>query len=280
MSCSLPRQEADVRLYTPAMVACVLAVCCLPGVVAAQEQPAAAATDDAPEHGLLSDIKLYFTSPLRWDLTDWSLFAGTLVAVGAAHHYDSAVRSHFEKTYAPGQTVNSEDFRDAIPAAGMLVGTWGYATLIDNSDGRREAWTMLEAAGLSSVTAYALKYAVGREGPDQTSDPNEWFKGGGGSFPSWHTTAAFAVGTVLAESGDDEFRWLRRIIGYGLGAFTGYERMKHNAHWLSDTIAGAALGASSARFAMNRNYQLAERFSLSLQPQPGGALLVCRLELP
>ena len=38
----------------------------------------------------------------------------------------------------------------------------------------------------------------------------------GDSFPSMHVSTTFAVGTVLAESGGDNYRWLRRGIGYGL----------------------------------------------------------------
>ena len=60
------------------------------------------------------------------------------------------------------------------------------------------------------------------------------------------------MGTVLAESGNDDYRWIRRLLGYGLGAATSYERLKHNAHWLSDTVAGAALGIATARFSMDR----------------------------
>jgi membrane-associated phospholipid phosphatase len=232
----------------------------------------------APSNGgLIPDIKLYFTAPLRWDAGDWAWFGGALLAIGAAHHYDTQVRSHFVE---PGQTINSDDLQDAIPTAAVLVATWGYANLIDSSDGRREAWAMLEAAGLSSVTAYALKYAVGREAPDQTSDPDEWLKGGGGSFPSWHSAAAFAVGTVLAESGNDEYRWLRRVLGYGLGVATSYERLKHNAHWLSDTIAGAALGGATAHFTMNQVYRADEESNLSVVPVQGGAMLTYRVSLP
>jgi len=110
---------------------------------------------------------------------------------------------------------------------------------------------MLEAAGLGGVTAIALKYAVGREGPDQTSNPNR-----GAERRKLVSVVPFdrrfAVGTVLAESGNDDYRWVRRFLGYGLGAATSYERLKHNAHWLSDTVAGAALGIASAHFAMNR----------------------------
>ena len=237
--------------------------------------PAPAAADS----GLQSDIKAYFTAPLHWNGGDWAWFGGAALAIGAAHHYDSQVRTHFVKNLAPGQTIDSEDVKDAIPTAAVLVATWGYATLIDDRRGREEAWIMLEAAGLSSVTAYALKYAVGREGPDETDDPNRWFKGGSRSFPSWHSTAAFAVGTVLAESGNDDYRWLRRLLGYGLGAATSYERLKHNAHWLSDTVAGAALGVASAHFCMHRQDD-ASRSGMEIQPVPGGAVLAYRLTLP
>ena len=138
---------------------------------------------------------------------------------------------------------------------------------------------MFEAAGLSSVAGYVIEYAAGREGPNNTNDPNAWRKGGLGSFPSEHATAAFAIGTVLAESGNDDYRWPRRILGYGIGIFTGYERLKHNPHWLSDTVAGAALGAASAHFTMDRVYGDSKDSNLSLEPVPGGAMLTYRVNL-
>ena len=99
--------------------------------------------------------------------------------------------------------------------------------------------------------------------------------------PSEHTTAAFAIGTVLAESGNDDYRWLRRILGYGAAGFTGYERLRHNAHWLSDTLAGAALGAASAHFAMSRQMGKAPKDSvLALAPLPQGVMLRYERLLP
>jgi membrane-associated phospholipid phosphatase len=140
---------------------------------------------------------------------------------------------------------------------------------------------MFEAAALSGVTAYALKYAVDREGPFQTDDPNAFHRSGtSGTFPSVHSTAAFAVGTVLAESGNDDYRWVRRILGYGLGIAIDYERLKHNAHWLSDVVAGSALGAATASFSMNRIYHIDDQGSMALLPVPGGAMLTYRTTLP
>ena len=254
--CQTPDSQTDERTAAPGS--------------AAAEQPSQ----------LASDIKHYFTAPLHWDRGDWAWFGGALVAIGAAHHYDTQVRTHFIKTLGVSATTNHKDVQDAIPTAAVFVATWGYATLIGDTNGRGEAWAMLEAAGLSGVTALALKYAVGREGPDQTSDPNQWRKSGGTSFPSFHSTAAFAVGTVLAESGNDEYRWVRRFLGYGLGAATSYERLKHNAHWLSDTVAGAALGIASAHFAMNRRDRTDEESGLRLVPVERGAMLTYSVSLP
>jgi membrane-associated phospholipid phosphatase len=238
----------------------------------------ATSSDTTGPPGVLSDIGAYFTAPLHWDGRDWLWFGGAVAAVGLAHRYDSQVRAHFVGGLSTNPNVNSEDLHDAIPTAAVFGATFVYANLIGDHDGRQEAWAMLEAAGLSGVADYALKFAAGRETPDQTSDPNQWFKSGS-SFPSLHSTAAFAVGTVLAESGNDEVRWLRRLLGYGLGVFTSYERLKHNAHWLSDTVAGAALGTASAHFVMDRRYANQGESHLALVPIEGGAMLSYNLTL-
>ena len=132
---------------------------------------------------------------------------------------------------------------------------------------------MAEATGLSLATGYVLKFAAGRERPDQTTDPNEW-RTAGSSFPSLHATAAFAIGTVFAESGGGDYRWLTRFIGYGIAVATSYERLDHNAHWLSDVVAGAGLGDSSAVFVLNRTYGRDGGAQIGLAPIDGGGLLL------
>jgi membrane-associated phospholipid phosphatase len=80
---------------------------------------------------------------------------------------------------------------------------------------------------------------------------------------------AFAVGTVFAESGNDEYRWIRRIIGYGVAAGTAYVRIDENVHWLSDTVAGAALGIATAKFVLNRQ-DAQSHGTVQFQPVKGG----------
>jgi membrane-associated phospholipid phosphatase len=230
----------------------------------------------------LGDAEAYFTAPLHWNGRNWEYFGGALAVIAITHHYDAQARTHFDSgSKSPLGPANSGSLTDALPGAALFLGTWGYAHLIGSHAGEGEAWNMLESGGLSFVSAYALKYIVRRPRPDATTDANHLF-GGGDSFPSEHVTAAFAVGTVLAESGNPEFRWIRRTIGYGVGLGTAYLRMKHNAHWLSDTVAGAALGMATAHFVMNRSAQREEQegTEMSLVPVQGGVMLAFSMNFP
>jgi membrane-associated phospholipid phosphatase len=220
----------------------------------------------------LQDTKLYFTAPLRWDEQDWMFFGGALAAIATAHQFDQRVRDHFatgSKALNGGQDTNS--LRDAAPTVALIAATGVSAWFLRDSDGYQETWSMLEAGVLSSATAEILGYAGGRERPDATASPNQWRKGSD-SFPSLHSTAAWAVGTVFAESGNDEYRWLRRILGYGAAAATSYVRIRENVHWLSDTVAGTALGIATARFVLNRR-EIETHTTLQFQPSQDGWLL-------
>ncbi|MGH8261405.1 MAG: phosphatase PAP2 family protein [Steroidobacteraceae bacterium] len=237
---------------------------------------------DPPAHPtlakLLDDVGDYYTAPLRWNDEQWAFFGGTLGAIALAHNFDRDVRTHF--VTGSGIGGSTSDLTDALPAAALLVGTYLFSSENGNPNGVTASWAMAEAAGLSTVTAYALKFAAGRERPDQTADPNRWFASGS-SFPSVHATAAFAIGTVFAESGSGGYRWVTRAVGYGVAGFTAYERLKHNAHWLSDVVAGAALGASSAAFVLDRTYG-GDRAptAFSVVPLDGGLMLAYRATLP
>ncbi len=225
----------------------------------------------------LDDARLYFTAPARWDEDDWFAFAGSLALVAGAHGLDSRVRSHFATGSSAalngGQDKNSA--RDTLPTVAIIGGTFVYAGLTRDSDGLRETWSLFEAGVLSTVTAEGLSYAFGRERPDATSSPNEWGKGAD-SFPSVHATAAFAVGTVFAESGNDDYRWIRRVLGYGVAGATAYIRLHENVHWLSDTVAGSALGIATARFVLNRQ-GITSHATVGVQPiRDGWMVSYCR----
>jgi len=233
--------------------------------------PFAARADSSVWSDTLDDVKLYFTAPIRWDGEDWLAFAGSLAAVGVAREFDTRVRDHFatgsNALLNGGKDKNAA--RDALPTVAIIGGTFAYAAFLGDSDGYRESWSLVEAGALSTLTGEILSYAGGRERPDGTTSPNRW-RAGGDSFPSVHASAAFAVGTVFAESGNDEYRWIRRIIGYGVAGATAYIRIKDNVHWTSDTVAGAALGIATARFVLDRREHPDVRTSFDIEPTKNG----------
>ena len=257
---------AGAKLYAAVALAATIASAAAP----AQESGRDADDERGRVATVAADAKDYVTAPLRARGPQWSRFAATLGAIALAHRYDDDVREHFDTvTVAPGTSLDTRDARDAAPALLALGGTWIAAVVSDANDGRREAGMMLEAAALSSAAGYALKELARRERPYVTADDGAW-REDGDSFPSLHTTAAFAIGTVLAESGDDRLRWLRRTLGYGLAVATAYARMDHDAHWLSDTAAGAGLGVATARFVMKQRARDGERGRIGFAPLPGG----------
>ena len=224
---------------------------------------------------LLLDTGRYLTAPLHWDEGNWSQFAVSVAAIAVAHEYDDNVRNHFAANATVSSTTSTRDthdLRDEMPTFAMLGGTWALAALLGDRDGYSEGRAMLESGGLTVLSTTLLKYAAGRRRPNETSSVDDW-RNSGASFPSMHSSTAFAVGTVLAESGNDNDRWTRRAIGYGLALATSYARVHGNAHWLSDTVAGAALGIATAQFTMDRRDERRLNLSTTIVPLQGGAML-------
>ena len=97
---------------------------------------------------------------------------------------------------------------------------------------------------ISSISTYALKKAVKRERPFVThKDIVKLSNGGGMSFPSGHTSAAFAIATSIAL---DNKQWYVRTAVFTYATLVGYSRIHLGVHYPSDVIAGAVVGITSA----------------------------------
>jgi membrane-associated phospholipid phosphatase len=232
----------------------------------------AANAEDFELANVWSDTTHYFTSPLHWDRTGWETFGATVAAVVVAHQLDGRTRDHFAGANPVLDGKDTHSTRDAIPAAVLVGGTFILGLTLNEQAGRNEAYRMLEAAAFGGVTSELFRFAGGRERPDETHSPNAWRKGGN-SFPSMHSTMAGAIGTVFAESGPTEYRWLRRIIGYGVVGYTAYSRLHDNAHWLSDVVAGTAVGVYSGAYTLGRQYSHHE-LSFNLSPGEAGGVML------
>ncbi|MEP7245765.1 MAG: phosphatase PAP2 family protein [Gammaproteobacteria bacterium] len=232
--------------------------------------------DQLDGRALLTDAKLYFTAPVRWDSRDWMFVAGTALAIGAAHEYDDNVRAHFAGgSQAAPAGKDPKSTRDAVPALAIVGLTLGMSAILGDAAGYRETGSMLEAAAFTAVSSTILKLAAGRVRPNETAKVDDW-RNGGDSFPSMHTSLTWAIGTVLAESGGDDYRWVRRALGYGIAGAVSYARVRENVHWASDTVAGAALGFATAQFVMGRRNPDSRESSFNVVPVERGMMLTYR----
>jgi membrane-associated phospholipid phosphatase len=117
-------------------------------------------------------------------------------------------------------------------------------------------WHGTEAVLVADVLTYMLKGINGRSRPFVSNDTNprdyKLFRGFGDgtrqSFPSGHTTSAFAAAAaVTAETGTwwPKSKWVIGPLMYGGATMVGLSRMYHNKHWASDVVLGAAIGTFS-----------------------------------
>ncbi len=141
-------------------------------------------------------------------------------AIAAAHEYDDNVRTHFGTAIATSNQ-DPHSTRDWAPAAAIIGLTWAGATLFDSRDGYEEGKAMVEAAAFTAITTEVLKFGAGRRRPYETTRVDDW-RDSGSSFPSSHASLTFAIGTVPAESGNEDCRWVRRVIGYGAASAVAY----------------------------------------------------------
>jgi membrane-associated phospholipid phosphatase len=117
-----------------------------------------------------------------------------------------------------------------------------------------------EAYASGAVMEIALKMATRRLRPsdippsgnfsDTFFESHKSALGINTSFPSGHTTAAFAVATVFAHR-YRQHRWVPWV-AYGAAAAVGFSRVTLQSHFPSDVFLGAALGYSITKFVVLR----------------------------
>lgn len=102
-------------------------------------------------------------------------------------------------------------------------------------------WQTLIAHGIVAVLSNLIKHVVGRPRPKfihtGTVDLSPFGGSGWDSFPSGHATSAVAIAAVLSVR-FPKGRW----IFIGTAAAIAASRILRGAHFLTDTVSGAALG--------------------------------------
>lgn len=126
-------------------------------------------------------------------------------------------------------------------AAALVIG----AALWEGSDSRlgRTLWKSTESLVAADLASEAIKRVTRRARPIQGNNPDDWFGASSHhSFPSGEVTQITAIVTpIIAEyAHDTPAVWALAA----LPVYVGVARMKAQAHWQTDVLAGAALGGA------------------------------------
>lgn len=126
---------------------------------------------------------------------------------------------------------------------GVIAVTLGSALWLGNDNELGHTmWQTVDSIAISGIASTVMKRAFGRARPEQGNNPNAWFKGSCcESFPSGEVTLQASFVTPLIVNYAKENPWV-----WGLTALPVYDaiaRLKSQAHWQTDVIAGGVLGA-------------------------------------
>jgi len=209
-------------------------------------------------------------APRHWSRAEWVAVPATALALVTLSGVDQPVQGFFDRNRSGGaNTVLSaiEPFGTQRNIA-TVVGTYLVGLALDVPALRRAG---VEAAAsslvASGIVTPALKRLVGRSRPWQEKGPFTFHAlTGNESFPSGHTTQAFAAASVFAAEAHP--LWAKVLI-YGLAGGVATARMYHDAHFLSDVTAGATIGTVVGRSVVARAHGELERGRRA--PYVGGA---------
>jgi membrane-associated phospholipid phosphatase len=145
--------------------------------------------------------------------------------------------------------------------ATMTVGLFAAGRFTGPGAFRSATYDMADAVIVGSVYTMIGKHVAGRTRPDGSNTM---------SFPSGHTSNAFAMATVA------EFHFGPKvgIPAYLAAGFIGASRIQSNKHHLSDVVAGAALGYIVGKTVVRENGEPVKgqtRFNLVPQAAADGS---------
>jgi len=223
-----------------------------------------------------SDLKQEVTKPLHMTSKDWRNLVKFAVVMGAASFADEPMQK-----FAVHLTSNNPGLVHVSKYVTYFGARYEMATLATITiygwvfkKPKMITTTLLatQAYLVGSAIENMLKFFTGRTRPTYYApgvEPEPRFMGPGflwhahvngayhrSSFPSGHTTVAFAAATVFAS----EYRNTTAIpiIAYSAATLIGLSRITQNAHWFTDVIAGAANGFLAGKNIVNNYHRYAK----------------------
>lgn len=202
---------------------------------------------------ILHDQKSIWTAPFRLERTDMKWVVPSSIGLMALFTTDRITGDEIFETNRP---VNLSRH---ISNAGSIYGLGAVATTFyvigrktGNYRARETGLLSAEALINSAIVEGVLKEITQRARPADGVERSEFFDGGS-SFPSGHSTQAWAVAAVIAS--EYKHRPAVQIAAYGIASAVSVARFTGHKHYISDVVAGSALGYGIGKFVYRAHHR-------------------------
>jgi membrane-associated phospholipid phosphatase len=191
-------------------------------------------------------------APSQYKPWHWLVAGAGLGATGLAFSQDlswqKAIADQESSFLTNTATYVGEPFGNPIYVGGALLATHLWACHSQKTKVAQATSLSLQSVVIASGITLFLKGAFHRVRPEEQLqlDPYQ-FKGPSLrrvnlSFPSGHTTIAFALASSL--SAYSQHRWYVSAPLYTLAGITAWSRIYQRKHWPSDVVLGALIGTA------------------------------------
>jgi membrane-associated phospholipid phosphatase len=225
---------------------------------------------------LVVDARSVLTAPAHWTGREWGIFSLEVAAVVGIGTADRTLRHDVLRGPSPTESDLAETFRPlgTYASFGVLGGFYLGGAIADDARAKQTALDGLIASTLAAgVITPVFKEIAGRSRPSTHKGTYDFHPfSGNASFPSGESTQAFAVGSVIAAEYPNI--WVE-ILSYGTAGMVAFARMREDAHFASDVLAGALIGHTVGRAVVHINKRLRVPVTVSplIAPRAQGVAL-------
>jgi hypothetical protein len=227
------------------------------------------------------DFTRVVASPLHWTGKDFLIFGAAAGTAVVFFGLDRGIQEWVEdnpKTSSSQFSLGVTHFGEGPFLLGLSAALYAGGEAFRNNSLRKTGLLSLESYAINGIIVTMIKFVLGRSRPLSGEGVRtfNWFswESHEHSFPSGHSSAAFAVASVIAGQSDS---FLVGALSYGLASLVAISRVNNNEHWASDVVAGSVLGyfIGKAVLALNRPSPK-DKPTLSFAPGPRGFSLALR----
>jgi membrane-associated phospholipid phosphatase len=223
-----------------------------------------------------SNLKQGFTKPFHMTRRDWGIFGKFAVVAVAVGFGDEAIQREGLKLRNRNPFIKNTG-RYISQAGGTnelftLAAFGAYGVIVKSEKVKTTTLLATQAYITGAAIEAVIKTLAGRTRPNfypAGKEPEPKFTGPFGntsrdavgnksnsSFPSGHTTVAFAAATVFAKEYAN--KPIIPIIAYSGATLIGLSRITENKHWATDILCGAGLGYLVGRQVVNNYHRFAK----------------------